>query len=379
MENHKNLEKKLTEWFEWFHRHPELSYEEYETTDKIREVLTEAGVEILPCALETGLVAIVRGAKEGPVQALRCDIDALPIREETNLPYTSEYEGKMHACGHDFHITAGIGCAVLLNERKDELAGTVKIIFQPGEESSLGALKILETDVMEDVERIWGLHADPTNEAGTLGIREGYVTAAVDRFVITVKGVGCHGAHPDDGVDPIPAAAGIIQALQTIVTRNVNAFHPALLSVTRLTAGNTWNVIPEEAVLEGTVRTMNPEDRKLFQRRMEEIAQGTAAAYGAVAEVEWIAGPPATYNDKKMAETCIWLAEKMGFAVVPEESSMGGDDFAFFEENIPGCYIKVGTGKGQLIHQPGFCVDKRAILPAAEYLAELCGSSPAKF
>ena len=375
MENHKNLEKKLTEWFEWFHRHPELSYEEYETTDKIREVLTEAGVEILPCALETGLVAIVRGAKEGPVQALRCDIDALPIREETNLPYASEYEGKMHACGHDFHITAGIGCAVLLNERKGELAGTVKIIFQPGEESSLGALKVLETDVMEDVERIWGLHADPTNEAGTLGIREGYVTAAVDRFVITVKGVGCHGAHPDDGVDPIPAAAGIIQALQTIVTRNINAFHSALISVTRLTAGNTWNVIPEEAVLEGTVRTMSLEDRILFERRLREIAQGTAAAYGASAEAEWIAGPPATYNDGSMAEESIQKARKLGLNVVPEESSMGGDDFAFFEENIPGCYIKVGTGKGQLIHQPGFCVDKAAIWPAAEYLAELMTKS----
>ena len=375
MENHKNLEKKLTEWFEWFHRHPELSYEEYETTDKIREVLTEAGVEILPCALETGLVAIVRGAKEGPVQALRCDIDALPIREETNLPYASEYEGKMHACGHDFHITAGIGCAVLLNERKDELAGTVKIIFQPGEESSLGALRVLETDVMEDVERIWGLHADPTNEAGTLGIREGYVTAAVNRFVITVKGVGCHGAHPDDGVDPIPAAAGIIQALQTIVTRNINAFHPALISVTRLTAGNTWNVIPEEAVLEGTVRTMSLEDRILFERRLREIAQGTAAAYGASAEAEWIAGPPATYNDGSMAEESIQKARKLGLNVVPEESSMGGDDFAFFEENIPGCYIKVGTGKGQLIHQPGFCVDKAAIWLAAEYLAELMTKS----
>ena len=326
MENHKNLEKKLTEWFEWFHRHPELSYEEYETTDKIREVLTEAGVEILPCALETGLVAIVRGAKEGPVQALRCDIDALPIREETNLPYASEYEGKMHACGHDFHITAGIGCAVLLNERKDELAGTVKIIFQPGEESSLGALKVLETDVMEDVERIWGLHADPTNEAGTLGIREGYVTAAVDRFVITVKGVGCHGAHPDDGVDPIPAAAGIIQALQTIVTRNINAFHPALISVTRLTAGNTWNVIPEEAVLEGTVRTMSLEDRILFERRLREIAKGTAAAYGASAEAEWIAGPPATYNDGSMAEESIQKPRKLGLTVVPEETSMRADD-----------------------------------------------------
>ena len=371
MAKYENLEKKLTGWFEWFHRHPELSYKEYETTDKIREILEGAGVEILPCELETGLVAVVRGAKEGPVQALRCDIDALPIREETNLPYASEYEGKMHACGHDFHITAGIGCAVQLNQRKDELAGTVKIIFQPGEESSLGALKVLETHVMEDVERIWGIHADPTNEAGTLGIREGYVTAAVDRFVITLQGTGCHGAHPDDGADPVPAAAGMILALQTVVTRNINAFHPALLSVTRLTAGNTWNVIPDEAVLEGTVRTMNPEDRKLMQRRMKEIAEGTAAAYGIKAKTEWLAGPPATYNDGKMAEECINLAQKLGLTVAPEESSMGGDDFAFFEENIPGCYIKVGTGKGQLIHQPGFCVDERVIMPTAEYLAEL--------
>lgn len=371
MQERKDLEKKLIAWFEWFHRHPELSYEEYETTEKIREILAGEGVEVLPCALETGLVAIVRGAKEGPVCALRCDIDALPIREETNLSYASEYEGKMHACGHDFHITAGIGCAVLLNEQKDELAGTVKIIFQPGEESSLGALKVLETDVMEDVEKIWGIHADPTNEVGVLGIREGYVTAAVDRFVITVKGVGGHGAHPDDGTDPVPVAAAIIQALQTVVTRNINAFHPALISVTRLLAGNTWNVIPEEAVLEGTVRTMDREDRILFQRRMEEIAEGTAMAYGAAAEVEWIAGPPATYNEKNMAEESILTAGKMGLRVVPEESSMGGDDFAFFEEKIPGCYIKVGTGKGQLIHQPGFCVDERAILPAAQFLAEL--------
>lgn len=371
MAKYEDLEKKLTGWFEWFHRHPELSYKEYETTDKIREILEDAGVEILPCELETGLVAVVRGAKEGPVQALRCDIDALPIREETNLPYASEYEGKMHACGHDFHITAGIGCAVLLNQRKDELVGTVKIIFQPGEESSLGALKVLETHVMENVERIWGIHADPTNEAGTLGIREGYVTAAVDRFVITLQGTGCHGAHPDDGADPVPAAAGMILALQTIVTRNINAFHPALLSVTRLTAGNTWNVIPGEAVLEGTVRTMNPEDRELMQRRMKEIAEGTAAAYGIKAKTEWLAGPPATYNDGKMAEECINLAQKLGLTVAPEESSMGGDDFAFFEENIPGCYIKVGTGKGQLIHQPGFCVDERVIMPTAEYLAEL--------
>lgn len=372
MQKNIQLETALKEAFYWFHRHPELSYEEYGTTAKIRELLTEAGVEILPCKLETGLVAIIRGEKTGKVQALRCDIDALPIKEETNIPYASEFAGRMHACGHDFHIAAGIGCALLLKERKSELAGTVKIIFQPAEESSLGALKILETDVMEDVDCIWGIHADPTNETGVLGIREGYVTAAVDRFIITVKGIGCHGAHPDDGVDPVPVAAAIIFALQTVVTRNINAFHPALISVTRLEAGNTWNVIPETAILEGTVRTMDREDRILFEKRLKEIAEHTAVAYGAQAQVEWIAGPPATYNDKQMAEKCIRLAQKKGsFQVVPEESSLGGDDFAFLEEGIPGCYIKIGTGKGQLIHQPGFRVDPKVIMPTAEYLTEL--------
>lgn len=365
------LEERLTGYFEWFHRNPELAYEEYGTTAKIREILEKEKIEVLPCRLETGLVAVVRGEKEGKVQALRCDIDALPVLEETGLSYASEWEGKMHACGHDFHIVSGIGCAILLNEKKSMLEGCVKIVFQPAEESSLGALKILETDVMEDVEQIWGIHADPTNDAGVLGIREGYVTAAVDRFVITIKGVGCHGAHPDDGTDPVPIAAAVVQALQTIVTRNVNAFHPALISVTRIEAGNTWNVIPEKAVLEGTVRTMDRKDRVLLKKRMEEIAEHTARAYGAEAKMEWFPGSPAVYNDERMAGESIRTAQKCGLIVVPEESSLGGDDFSFLEEGIPGCYIKVGTGKGQLIHQPGFMVDEKVILPTAKYLAEL--------
>lgn len=365
------MEEKLIEWFEWFHRHPELSYEEIGTTKKIREILMEAGVEILPCELETGLVAVIRGKRPGMVRALRCDIDGLPIQEETGLSYASLCQGKMHACGHDFHIVAGTGCAVWLNEKRDELAGMVKVIFQPAEESSLGALKILETNAMEDVQEIWGIHADPTNEVGVLGIREGYVTAAVDRFIIKVKGVGCHGAHPDDGADPIPAAAAIVQALQTIVTRNVNAFHPSLISVTRIEAGNTWNVIPEKAELEGTVRTLDKDDRVLFEKRLREIAEGTARAYGTEAETEWIAGPPAAYNDGKMVEKSIRAASRCGFEVVPEEQSLGGDDFAFFEDRIPGCYIKIGTGKGQLIHQPGFMVDETVIFPAVKYLVEL--------
>ena len=366
-----NLEKELKKAFYWFHSHPELAYEEYETTKKIKEFLTNHGVEVLPYELKTGLVAVVRGEKEGAVQAIRCDIDALLVDEKTDLYYRSGIAGKMHACGHDMHITAGIGCAVLLQENKADLKGTIKIIFQPAEETSLGALKILETDVMEDVECVWGIHADPTNEVGTVAIREGYVAAAVDRFEITVKGIGCHGAHPDDGIDPIPVAAAIIQALQSIVSRNVNAFHPSLLSVTRVHAGTTWNVIPSEAVMEGTVRTMEPADRILYEKRLRQIAEKTAQAYGAEAEVEWIAGSPAVYNHKDMAALCLQKAKELGLSTAVEESSLGGDDFAFYEEKIPGCYVKIGTGVGFPIHHPKFMVDPEVLLPAARFLAEL--------
>ncbi len=370
----KQLEQYLINNFEWFHRHPELPYEEVQTTAKIRELLTEAGIEILPYPLATGLVAVVRGVP-GRTIALRCDIDALPVREEAEVPYASGTDGIMHACGHDFHITAGIGAAILLQERREELCGTVKFIFQPAEEESHGALKILETDAMNDVEQIWGFHADPTNAAGVIGIREGYVTAAVDRFVIRVKGTGCHGAHPDDGIDPILASAAIVQGLQSIVSRNINAFHPALLSVTRIQAGTTWNVIPAEAEMEGTVRTMNREDRILYEKRVREIAERTADAYGADTEVIWTAGPPATWNNGEMARVCEETAKKLGMQTVPEESSMGGDDFAYYEDrdtmhrDVPGCYVKIGTGVGHPIHHPGFCVDERVILPASVYLA----------
>lgn len=365
------LAARLEEAFCWFHSHPELSYEEYETTKQIRAFLEREGIEILPYSFETGLAAQIRGEIEGPVQALRCDIDALPVQEETGLSYRSQIPGRMHACGHDFHITAGLGCACLLQEQREKLCGTVKILFQPGEESSLGALKMLETDVMEDVECIWGFHADPTNAVKAVGIREGFVSAAVDRFIVRVRGVGCHGAHPNDGIDPVPAACAMVQAFQTMVTRNADPFHPTLISVTRIQAGNTWNVIPAEAELEGTVRTMNREDRELFEKRLREIAVYTAKAYQAEASVEWIPGPPAVENDGKMAGLGARVAAELGFDVREEEQSLGGDDFSFYEEKIPGCYIKIGTGVGQTIHQPGFRVDPAVLMPAAEYLAEV--------
>ena len=367
----KALEQKLTGFFEELHMHPELSYEEYETTERIKRELAAAGIEILQIPLKTGVAAIVRGAKPGKTYGLRCDIDALPIAEETDLPYKSKTPGKMHACGHDFHTAAVFGAALLLQERKEELQGNVKILFQPAEESSHGAETVLETGVFSDVTAIFGLHTAAYLPVGTLGIREGSVMAAVDRFELNITGTGCHGGHPDEGVDTILVAASVIQAFQSIVGRNLNPFHTGVVSVTRINGGNTWNVIPDKVELEGTVRSMEKDDRIFIERRMCEIAEHTAAAYGANAELLWYPGPPATVNEKAWSAFAQKVAEESGFEVVPQRNSTGGEDFAFYLEKIPGCFINVGTGVGYPNHHPKFYADEAALTPAAEYLEKL--------
>ena len=367
----KALEQKLTGFFEELHMHPELSYEEYETTERIKRELAAAGIEILQIPLKTGVTAIVRGAKPGKTYGLRCDIDALPIAEETDLPYKSKTPGKMHACGHDFHTAAVFGAALLLQGRKEELQGTVKILFQPAEESSHGAETVLETGVFSDVTAIFGLHTAAYLPVGTLGIRAGSVMAAVDRFELNITGTGCHGGHPDEGVDTILVAASVIQAFQSIVGRNLNPFHTGVVSVTRINGGNTWNVIPDKVELEGTVRSMEKDDRIFIERRMREIAEHTAAAYGANAELLWYPGPPATVNEKAWSAFAQKVAEESGFEVVPQRNSTGGEDFAFYLEKIPGCFINVGTGVGYPNHHPKFYADEAALTPAAEYLEKL--------
>lgn len=367
----KALEQKLTGFFEELHMHPELSYEEYETTERIKRELAAAGIEILQIPLKTGVTAIVRGAKPGKTYGLRCDIDALPIAEETDLPYKSKTPGKMHACGHDFHTAAVFGAALLLQERKEELQGTVKILFQPAEESSHGAETVLETGVFSDVTAIFGLHTAAYLPVGTLGIRAGSVMAAVDRFELNITGTGCHGGHPDEGVDTILVAASVIQAFQSIVGRNLNPFHTGVVSVTRINGGNTWNVIPDKVELEGTVRSMEKDDRIFIERRMREIAEHTAAAYGANAELLWYPGPPATVNEKAWSAFAQKVAEESGFEVVPQRNSTGGEDFAFYLEKIPGCFINVGTGVGYPNHHPKFYADEAALTQAAEYLEKL--------
>lgn len=367
----KALEQKLTSFFEELHMHPELSYEEYETTERIKRELAAAGIEILQIPLKTGVAAIVRGAKPGKNYGLRCDIDALPIAEETDLPYKSKTPGKMHACGHDFHTAAVFGAALLLQERKEELQGNVKILFQPAEESSHAAETVLETGVFSDVTAIFGLHTAAYLPVGTLGIRAGSVMAAVDRFELNITGTGCHGGHPDEGVDTILVAASVIQAFQSIVGRNLNPFHTGVVSVTRINGGNTWNVIPDKVELEGTVRSMEKDDRIFIERRMREIAEHTAAAYGANAELLWYPGPPATVNEKAWSAFAQKVAEESGFEVVPQRNSTGGEDFAFYLEKIPGCFINVGTGVGYPNHHPKFYADEAALTPAAEYLEKL--------
>ena len=368
--NEQDIFQKITDEFYWFHRHPELSYEEVETTKRLREDLAAASIEVLDLPLKTGLVAKV-GTGEAPFIALRCDIDGLPIQEESGLAYASEHAGRMHACGHDFHISAVLGSAYLLKAKERELRGTVYLIFQPAEEAPGGARKVMETGVLKDVPAIFGLHTSPLYDVGTLGIRSGAVTASVDKFTVTFHGKGTHAAHPERGIDPIVMAASFVTAAQSIVSRNIDPAHPGLVSITHIESGNTWNVIPESSWLEGTVRCLTAEDRKLIKKRIYELAEGQAASFGGHAELTWYAGPPATDNTPDWTDFAIEVAKEAELDVVPAPVNLAGEDFAYYQEEIPGVFVLVGTGKSPANHNPKFHVDPAALGPAARYMARL--------
>jgi len=368
--NEQDIFQKITDEFYWFHRHPELSYEEVETTKRLREDLAAVGIEVLDLPLKTGLVAKV-GTGEAPFIALRCDIDGLPIQEESGLAYASEHAGRMHACGHDFHISAVLGSAYLLKAKERELRGTVYLIFQPAEEAPGGARKVMETGVLKDVQAIFGLHTSPLYDVGTLGIRSGAVTASVDKFTVTFHGKDTHAAHPERGIDPIVMAASFVTAAQSIVSRNIDPAYPGLVSITHIESGNTWNVIPESSWLEGTVRCLTAEDRKLIKKRIYELAEGQAASFGGHAELTWYAGPPATDNTPDWTDCAIEVAKEAGLDVVPAPVNLAGEDFAYYQEEIPGVFVLVGTGKSPANHNPKFHVDPAALGPAAIYMARL--------
>ncbi|MNB88670.1 putative hydrolase YxeP [compost metagenome] len=368
--NDQELEGELIGVRRNLHREPELAYEEFRTTEKLRAWLTAAHIPILDLPLATGLIAEI-GNGAGPIVAIRCDIDALPIEEQTGLPYASEIPGKMHACGHDFHTAVILGAALLLKAREHELPGRVRILFQPAEETGHGAESVLASGGLNDVAAIFGLHNSPELPTGTFGTRSGPLTAGVDRFEIKVKGVGAHAATPEKGVDTIVTAAQIITMLQTVVSRQSSAIEPVVLSVTRINGGFTWNVIPELVELEGTVRTYNEEIRRDIPLQMTRIIEGIAAAAGAEAKLLWYPGPPATVNHAEWADFTKQVASDTGYKVEDIPLQMGGEDFALYLQQIPGAFVNIGAGPGYALHHPQFDVDEAAILPAAKYFAAL--------
>ena len=355
----------LQETFRWLHRHPELSYEEVETTKRLRQALQAHDVAILDSGLPTGLVAEV--GTDGPVIALRADIDALPVTEETGLPYASEIPGHMH----DFHTSALLGAALLLKRKEHELQGRVKLVFQPAEEAPGGAKKVLETGLLQDVCAIFGMHVSPRLPVGTLGLRAGAVTASVDRFQITFRGQGTHAAHPDAGIDPIPAAAAFIHAAQSIVPRNLNPFAAGLVSITHVEGGNTWNVIPSTVLVEGTTRSLGKEERQLIRENLCRLAERIAEGHGAQAEIDWYEGPPATDNAPEWIEVARQAAKEQSLEVVEAPASLAGEDFAYYQEQLPGAFVLVGTGHSFSNHHPKFQLDPAALQPAAAFLARL--------
>lgn len=364
------LAEQLIEVRRNLHREPELSYEEFKTTEKLREWLTNAHIRILDLPLPTGLIAEI-GQGSGPIVAIRCDIDALPIEEQTGLPFASEIPGKMHACGHDFHTATILGAALLLKARESELPGRVRVLFQPAEETGHGAESVLASGGLDDVDAIFGLHNSPDLPTGSFGTRTGALTAGVDRFEITVKGVGAHAATPEKGVDSIVTAAQIITMLQTVVSRQNTTTEPVVLSVTRINGGFTWNVLPEKVELEGTVRTYNEEIRSQIPAQMTRIIEGIAAGAGAEAELHWYPGPPATINHGEWADFTKEIAAEAGYDVHDIPPQMGGEDFSFYLQRIPGAFVNIGSGPAYTLHHPQFDVDEAAILPAAKYFALL--------
>lgn len=353
------------------HEHPELSYEEFETTKAIKNWLEEKNITIINSNLKTGVIAEISGNSNGPLIAIRADIDALPIQEETNLPYASKIHGRMHACGHDFHTAAIIGAAYLLKEKESSLSGTVRFIFQPAEESSNGACKVIEAGHLRGVQAIFGMHNKPDLPVGTIGIKDGPLMAGVDRFEIEIHGVGTHAAVPDAGVDPIVASSQIVMALQTIVSRNISSSHNAVVSVTNIHSGNTWNVIPEKATLEGTVRTFQTETREKIPALMKRIIQGVSDALGVKTEFRFYAGPPAVHNDTSLTNLSTQVAETMNLNIISPTPSMAGEDFSFYQQEIPGSFVFMGTSGTHEWHHPAFTVDERALPISAAYFALL--------
>lgn len=362
------LYPRLVEMRRQLHMYPELSNKEFKTTSQIKNWLEESGIKTIPLNLPTGTAAEIKGREAGPTVAIRADIDALPIQEESGLPFRSKIDGISHMCGHDVHTTIALGVAMVLKEMADELQGNVRILFQPAEEAEGGAEGMIKEGLLQGVKSIIGLHNSPELPTGTVGVKEGFLMASVDDFWITIKGKGGHAALPEKTIDPIVIGSAIVGQLQTIASRTISAKESAVVTVGSFQAGATNNVIPDTAMLKGTVRTSNEEVRRKIADSFRQVVSNTAAALGGDVEIDYQFLLPAVFNDAEVTKIVREVSETVvgKDQTVVAEPTMGGEDFSFYQQEVPGCYVWLGSGneeKGikEIWHHPKFMVDEDAM------------------
>lgn len=357
-----------------FHQYPEFGLEEFRTQEQIMRYLDELGIPHAKSA-GTGVVGLIEGGRPGPTVALRGDMDALPIEEANDTEYRSKTAGKMHACGHDAHMTCLLGAARILNACKDELAGNVKLLFQPAEETVGGALPMIKEGVLQNprVDAVFGLHVSPELPVGQIAVKYGQMNASSDDLHITVRGENGHGAYPHKGRDAIVIAAHVITALQTIVSRNVDPRESAVITLGIISGGTAGNILAQEVKLTGTIRTLDKQVRADVKKRVREVADLTARSLGGTAEVVLEEGYTSLVNDKTMVDLVKSSGETLLGAEhvrVNEVPSLGVEDFAFFAEHVPGAFYHLGvrndeTGCVYPIHHPRFDLDERSLAVGA--------------
>ncbi|NIM57438.1 MAG: amidohydrolase [Candidatus Aminicenantes bacterium] len=371
----KELTPQLIEWRRDFHRHPEIAYKEHRTSSVIRKFLESLGLPVKVHA-ETGLRAVLEGKPGGATVALRADIDALPLKEEGDKEYKSENPEAAHACGHDGHMAILMGTAKLLSQRREKFKGNAVFLLQPSEEKIPGGAKrMIEEGVLEGADAIFGLHLWQPLPTGTVGIVRGAMMAQPDAFYITVKGKGGHGSMPHTAVDPILVASHLVVNTQSIVSRSIDPLKPVVVSFGTVNGGTIYNIIPGEVSLTGTVRTFDPSLQSLAQKRLKEITEETCKAFGATAEFKYEKGYPPLVNHESMVDLVLDVVKNtLGEERIKDiDPVMGGEDFAYFLEKVPGAFLFFGIGDGMEFphHHPAFDLDEKALPQAVLLMTSL--------
>ena len=360
------------------HQHPELAFDEHRTSKLVKERMESFGIEVQTGVGKTGVVGTLRGENDGKSIALRADMDALPIQETSDIPYKSKNDGIMHACGHDGHTAMLLGTAEALSKQTDKLNGMVKFFFQPAEEGQGGAKYMIDDGALTDVDEVYGIHLWNYQKYGTLGVKPGPIMAAADIFEITIKGKGGHGAAPQGTQDAVLIAAHLIQTLQTIVSRNTNPIESTVVTVGQINGGYNFNIIADTVNMKGTTRAYTEDNRQLIKERMVEIISGTEKTFGAKIDFDYVDGYPPTINDPKAAENLLNAAKEIvGDGAGYPYLSMGGEDFSYFLQKVPGCYFLVGSAPKdrEPLSVPHHCshfdIDERALLVGSSVYLQL--------